>query len=275
MQSSFPARPEPFRRSPNRSSRRGVLRLTAVALAVLALAFPVLSTPAVAQDKTIRLTSLDWPPFSGDTLKDKGAAVAVVRAAFAAVGYSVDVAFYPWNRAVAQVKDGGEFQGYFPEYAGAEVERDFTLSVPLGSSPLGFAERTAAPVSWTNLSDLKGKKIGVVDGYVNTEDLDGRIAKGALHADKANSDLTNLKKLLAERIDLAVVDRAVMKDLIRSTPQLAESADKLRFNPTILEDKTLHIAFRKDANGQALAKLFAEGMAKIDAKAILARALGE
>ncbi len=254
--------------------RRRFLTIATAALALLTVALPVSITPAAAQDKIVRLTSLDWPPFSGDALKDKGAAVAVVRAAFAAVGYSVEVLFYPWNRAVAQVKDGGEFQGYFPEYAGAEVERDFTLSVPLGSSPLGFAERTAAPVSWSSLSDLAGKRIGVVDGYVNTEEFDSRIAKGELHADKANTDLTNLKKLLAERIDLAVIDRAVMNDLIRSTPDLKASADKLRFNSKILENKTLHIAFRKDAKGQELAKAFAEGLAKIDAAAILSNALG-
>jgi polar amino acid transport system substrate-binding protein len=36
----------------------------------------------------------------------------------------------------------------------------------------------------------------------------------------------------------------------------------------------LHIAFRKDAKGEAMAKAFAEGLAKIDAKAILSNALG-
>jgi len=245
------------------------LRLAAAALLSLAVAMP-----AIAQDKTVKLTSLDWPPFSGESQKDKGAAVAVVQAAFAAVGYKVEVAFYPWNRAVALAKEGGDFQGYFPEYAGPDVARDFILSAPLGSSPLGFAERVAAPVTWSSLDDLKALRIGVVDGYVNTDDLDQRIATGALHADKANSDLTNLKKLMAERIDLAVIDRAVMNDLMRGTPDLKAAGGALRFNPTMLENKTLHIAFRKDAKGEAMAKLFAEGLAKIDAKMILDQALG-
>ncbi len=245
------------------------LRLAAAAVLSLALAMP-----AMAQDKTVKLTSLDWPPFSGDSQKDKGAATAVVQAAFAAVGYKVEVTFYPWNRAVALAKEGGDFQGYFPEYAGPEVAHDFILSAPLGSSPLGFAERAAAPVAWNSLDDLKNRRIGVVDGYVNTDDLDQRIAQGTLQADKANSDLTNLKKLLAERIDLAVIDRAVMNDLIRTTPDLKGAAAALRFNPRLLEDKTLHIAFRHDAKGEAMAKLFAEGLAKIDAKLILDQALG-
>jgi len=250
---------------------RAALALRLAAAAFLSL---TLTLPAMAQDKTVRLTSLDWPPFSGESQKDKGAAVAVVQAAFAAVGYTVEVVFYPWNRAVALAKDGGDFQGYFPEYAGPDVARDFILSAPLGSSPLGFAERVAAPVTWTGLDDLKNLRIGVVDGYVNTDELDQRIAKGTLQIDKANSDQTNLKKLLAERIDLAVIDRAVMNDLLRTTPELKGAAGKLRFNPTMLEDKTLHIAFRKDAKGEAMAKLFAEGLAKVDAKAILNQALG-
>lgn len=252
-----------------------LVRIAAAALLALAsLALPAIAQDKPAQDNIVRLTSLDWPPFSGESQKDGGAAVAVARAAFAAVGYKVEVAFYPWNRAVALAKDGGDFQGYFPEYAGPDVARDFILSTPLGSSPLGFAERAAAPVSWNSLDDLKTTRIGVVDGYVNTDDLDARIANGALHADKANSDLTNLKKLLAERIDLAVIDQAVMNDLLRGAPELKGTAGKLRFNPKMLEDKTLHIAFRKDAKGEAMAKLFAEGLAKVDAKAILNQALG-
>lgn len=253
-------------------------RRTATLLA-LALALPGLALPAAAQDrpglnKIVRLTSLEWPPFSSESQKDGGAAAAVTRAAFAAVGYSVEVTFYPWNRAVALAKDGSDFQGYFPEYAGPDVAKDFILSTPLGTSPLGFAERVAAPVNWNSLDDLKSMPIGVVDGYVNTDDLDARIASGALHADKATSDLINLKKLLAERIDLAVIDQAVLSDLLRGSPELKTTSGKLRFNPKILEDKTLHIAFRKDAKGEALAALFAAGLAKIDAKAILNQALG-
>ncbi|WP_169732807.1 substrate-binding periplasmic protein [Azospirillum halopraeferens] len=232
------------------------------------------ASPAVAQDKVVRLTSLDWPPFSGDALKDKGAAVAVVRAAFAAVGHEVSVSFYPWNRAVTLAREDSGIRGYFPEYAGAEVERDFILSVPLGTSPLGFAERVDAPVTWTGLDDLANARIGVVDGYVNTEDLDARIADGRLTADRANSDATNLKKLAAGRIDLAVIDRAVMTDLLRTNPDLKALAAGLRFNARPLEDKTLHIAFRKGAEGEALARLFAEGLSKIDAAAILSTALG-
>ncbi|WP_052710053.1 substrate-binding periplasmic protein [Azospirillum thiophilum] len=251
---------------------RTAARIAAVLLCML-LAGTVPS-PSFAQDKVVRLTSLDWPPFSGDALKDKGAAVAVVRAAFAAVGYELRVGFYPWNRTVALAKEGGDVQGYFPEYAGAEVENDFILSVPLGTSPLGFAERSQAPVTWNSLDDLATKRIGIVDGYVNTAELDARIADGRLRADKANSDATNLKKLAAGRIDLAVIDLAVMNDLLRTNPDLTGLASGLRFNAKPLEDKTLHIAFHKGEDGKALARLFAEGLAKIDAKAILSQALG-
>ncbi|MGQ9365670.1 substrate-binding periplasmic protein [Azospirillum sp. ST 5-10] len=251
------------------------IRSVAAALAALvAVALSAVAVPAAAQDKVVKLTSLDWPPFSGEALKDKGAATAVVKAAFAAMGYRVEVDFFPWNRAVAMVRDGTGHHGYFPEYDGAAVREEFTLSVPLGTSPLGFAERADSPVTWSTLDDLKTRRIGIVDGYVNTEAFDAMVASGALAADKANSDTTNLKKLLARRIDLAVIDRAVMDDLLRTTPDLKAQAAALRFNPTILEEKSLHIAFRKDASGAEMARVFAEGLGKIDAAAILRTALG-
>lgn len=231
----------------------------------------LLAPPAWAQDAVVRLASLDWPPFSGPALSDKGAVTAVVRAAFAAIGRRVEVTFYPWNRAVAMTRAGRGADGYFPEYDSPDTRREFVLSVSLGSSPLGFAERTDTPIVWSTLDDLRGRRIGVVDGYTNTDEMDFRIAQGLLSVDSAGSDLINLKKLLGRRIDLAVIDRAVMNDLLRAVPELGTG--RLRFNPRPLGDKTFHVAFRRNARGEVLAAQLAEGLGRIDAALLLRQAL--
>lgn len=231
--------------------------------------------PVAAQDKVARLTSLDWPPFSDSTAADQGAAVAVAKAAFAAMGYALQVDFYPWNRAVNLVRAGTRYHGYFPEYDGEAVRQEFVVSVPLGSSPLGFAEPAGKPVSWSTLMDLKGLRLGMVDGYINTAELDALVNAGDLTAEKVNADTINLRKLVVGRLDLAVIDKAVMRHLLRTDAILKDAPSMVRFNDHVLEDKTLHIAFRNDEAGQEMAGIFAQGLARIDARAMLSRVLAD
>ena len=55
---------------------------------------------SAAKADTLMLTSLLWPPYSGEQLTEQGASIAVVRAALKVMGHELDVDFYPWSRAV-------------------------------------------------------------------------------------------------------------------------------------------------------------------------------
>lgn len=227
---------------------------------------------AAAQDKVIKLTSLEWPPYAGAQVAEQGASVAVVRAAAEAMGYKLEVKFFPWNRAVAMAQDANSgFLGYFPEYHSDQVATDFVLSDAIGSGPLGFVEQTAAPVAWTTLADLKGKSIGVVDGYVNTTEFDAKVAAGEIKGEAVSDDLTNIKKVAAGRIPLAVIDVNVLNHLLASDASLASAKGKVQFNAKPLEDKALYIAFQRSAKGEEAAKVINEGLKKIDAAAIAAK----
>ncbi|HLA35793.1 MAG TPA: transporter substrate-binding domain-containing protein [Rhodocyclaceae bacterium] len=229
-----------------------------------------MSAAHAADDKTLRLTSLDWPPYTGESLKDKGASAAVVKEAFKAVGYTVIIEFYPWSRAVRMVKDDPGYQGYFPEYYSDDTAKEFTYSAPMGSGPLGFAENVDNPIVWNTLDDLSKYRIGVVQDYVNTAEFDKRVAQKKLKVDTTVDDTKNLLKVNGKRIDLAVVDKNVFNYLLKTSGKLSEAKHKLRFNPKILEDKTLYICFKKGAAGERYAQLFAEGLKKINIDAIMA-----
>lgn len=205
----------------------------------------------------VRLTSLDWPPFSGMNLENQGLSTAVVDRTLARAGLEMDVEFLPWQRAVATGLRGPGFSGYFPEYRVAAMEGTQCLfSSSIGSSPLGFAERSDAPVAWSDLSDLRGRRIGTVRGYVNTEKFDAAVAADILSVDPSVDDATNLRKLAAGRLDLAVIDINVLRHLVTTDPDLKPLAGRLRFNERILEDKTLHVCFRPGTEGEALRRRF-------------------
>ena len=233
-------------------------------------------TPPPADDdnaRVIRLTSLEWPPYTSQILPEQGAATAVVRAALAAMGYRLQVDFYPWSRAVALVKYPSNFVGYFPEYLSPQVARDCLLSDPFGSGPLGFAERAGAPVNWARLEDLSGYRIGVVQDYVNADDFDRRVREKTQAVDLARNDAHNLLKLAADRVSLAVIDRRVFEYLLRNDARVSAIAPQLHFNGRLIEDKQLYICFRRGPEGEVAQKILNAGLKKIDTGAVMNAAL--
>lgn len=220
--------------------------------------------------KQIKLTSLDWPPYTGPTLADKGATAAVVKAAFEAAGYTVIIDFFPWERAVAMASDANSgYAGYFPEYYSADIAKDFLFSEPVGNGPLGLVQNKEAPVTWSSLDDLAKLKVGVVQGYVNTDGFDANVAAKKQPVEAVTSDAQNLNKVAAKRIPVAIIDQNVLNYLLNNDASLAAAKGKLEFNGKVLEDKKLYICFRKGAQGEEYAKALADGLKKIDVAAIV------
>lgn len=224
-----------------------------------------LSLPLKAE--VLTLTSLEWPPYASRTQNEQGASVAVVKAAVEAMGHELKVEFYPWERAVHLAKNQAKYAGYFPEYY-FEAE-DLLFSDSIGTGPLGFAESKSQPVTWASLEDLKPLKIGVVRGYVNTEQLDSMIASGEIQAIPVTSDSINLKKVAANRISMAVIDINVMNHLLQSDKSLQKEKAQLQMNAKLLEEKQLYVAFANDEVGKKWKQILDQGLQKIDVEKIM------
>lgn len=225
-------------------------------------------------DNIVRLTSLEWPPYSGKQLEQQGASVAVAKAAFTAMGYQLTVDFFPWSRAVSMAQDNNTaYAGYFPEYYAEDIAQQFIYSDEIGISPLGFIEQRQHPISWSALDDLKGHRIGVVQDYVNTRKFDAMANSGQLQTEAVISDKHNILKLINGRLDLAVIDRNVMDYLFRTEPSLRHQSSKAAFNRRLLANKKLYICFKKTPQGQKLAEIFNQGLAKIDIRSIMEKHL--
>lgn len=228
----------------------------------------LLLSQAAYAAQTVHLTSLSWPPYSDRALKEQGAAVAVAKAAFAAMGYQLEVEFYPWTRAVKLAQDAGsKYAGYFPEYHYDTT--DFVFSDSMGKGPLGLVEQTAKPITWQAIDDLSRYTIGVVQDYVNTAELDERIVDKRIPSQTATSDDQNVQKVAAGRIDAAVIDANVLHHLLQNDSRLKPLQSKVQMNTKLLTDKDLHIAFKNTPEGDKLRAVFNEGLTKIDAAAIM------
>lgn len=229
------------------------------------------SGPSQAQDKSAHISTLDWPPYTGNKLPLGGATTEVIRAAFAQVGNDIKVSYRPWKRAIDMAAKGTEdVIAYFPGYH-CKHRDGFVASEPIGNGPLGFAEHSDAPISWKSLDSIGEQqlKIGTVLGYANTDEFDKKVGTGWILAVTSNDDITNLKKLMRKRIDAAVIDKFVLEYLKATNPSLKKGREKLKFNARPLEDKTLYLCFRADETGQAMLKAFNAGLAKIKADDIV------
>ncbi|WP_299806189.1 ABC transporter substrate-binding protein [uncultured Shewanella sp.] len=213
------------------------------------------------------LTSLHWPPFAGEQLKKQGACIAITKAALEAVGHTVVVDFFPWSRAVRMAsRNDSKYLGYLPEYVYPTDK--FVFSQAMARSVLGLVEQKSHPVSWTQQSDLNHYTIGVVQGYVNTNELDEMMAKGSQPFEVVASDLHNLNKVATGRIDAAIIDEHVLKYLL-AQPNMAHVRNKLQFNKKFLTYKELFVAFKNNQEGRMWRDRFNLGLAQIDVQQIL------
>ena len=234
------------------------------------LILSLLSSVSYADDqKTMGLATLEWPPYEGSSLKDQGADVAVIRAALASVGYELKLGIFPWKRAIEYAKNSNEYIGYFTEYYSESVANDFYLSDPIGSSPIGFVERKDNPIKWDSFDDLAKYEIGVTDGYINTPELDNRIASGLIKTQVVSDDLYDIRKVLAGHIVAGVIDQNVLYYYMKTDASLKDSDKVIQFSPKILADNKHYIAFRKSPEGLKMMQIFNEGLKKINYKEIV------
>jgi polar amino acid transport system substrate-binding protein len=229
---------------------------------LLALLMPATT---LAQEKVVRLATLDWEPYIGQKLPDQGYTAALVREAYRDQGWKVRIEFYPWARALHLARSG-EIDGLMPEYFNSSRKNEFIYSFPFPGGPLVLYKRQADDIGFITdpatdqdraLRALQGKRFGVVRGYLNTPVFD---AAKYLKKEEANDDATNLRKLVYKRIDLAVIDRRVAEYLIRTQyPAFAKQIEPM--DPP-LADNPLYIAFSlKSPNHIEARAVFNRGLA--------------
>jgi len=216
-------------------------------------------------EKTVTFATLDWEPYIGEKLPDQGYVASLVKEAYKVSGYTVKMEFMPWARVVAMATDG-KYDGYLPEYYAESLKDNFLVSEPFPGGPLGFFKRTSDTIKYQTLEDLKPYKIGVVRGYVNTEEFD---KADFLKKETANDDITNLRKLVGNRLELIVGDKFVGTYLMKQ--DMPDKAGEVEFISPVLEEKSLYLCIsKKIPDAEAKIKAFNDGLKAIKDNGTLA-----
>lgn len=244
------------------SRRHSLLWLAATALPAAPL------RPARAADAPVRLVCTDFPPYTSTALPGGGIATEITRQALQAAGLSMVVQFRPWARAVLEFQRG-DHDGIIGAWRSPERERTMLFPQPLGIlNQIGFMSRAGVRPKVDDLATLRRLRIGTVNGYANPE----RFERAQLQVETAVDDLSNLRKLLAGRIDLALIDKGVAFHLLET--QLREGAGKLVWLDPAVAESPLYTVFAKGrAEGERYTAALSRGMGDIQNSGRLAMLL--
>lgn len=171
-------------------------------------------------NKVLNLATLNWPPYISEEVCNKGWVFQLTVALLVSKGYQVNIHFYPWARSVKLVEQG-TMDILFPEYfiessapsdviQGKKRRELLALSNRFTGGELALIKRKGDPFQLEpNLSNLKGKMIGVVRGYQNTPEFDAMMDSEQFSTIDAVDELQLMKLLVAKRVDLIVGDPEV------------------------------------------------------------------
>lgn len=225
------------------------------ALLTLALCLPAAATP------TLKLAIGEWPPYFSATMKENGVYAHIVKEAFQREGINIHYEFYPWKRALQLVKEGEAAAS--PGWKVTDERlKDFLFSDPVIISKTVLFFRKNTPFGFKTIEDLAGKTVGTTNGYSYGEYFDNASKQGTIKTDPAPNDELSLRKLLAGRIDMVAMNRAVGFDILSRFPPDERSWISAS-NSSIDEQPSRLAISRTYPNAQQLMDTFNRGLAKI------------
>lgn len=222
-----------------------------------------MSLSCLSASEEIKLTSLEWPPYTSPNIAGYGSTSIIVKKALELEGYELKIEFEPWETAVSRAMDDNDVVGYFPEYYSSALDDRCVFSDAIGTSMVVFANRKGERFQSRTLDDLSKRTVGVVSGYVNEEQFDNAIAAGKIPVKESVDDVQNIKKLINGDVDLAVIDTRVMNYWMLKDESLNPFRSNVKYNPSGLKMHGLYVCFTGN-NAQKYSDALAKGLKKLD-----------
>ena len=184
-----------------------------------------------AEEQSVRLACNNFPPHKIEKPGDDGHAgfdIDIVGEALKRVGWSTEISFMPWKRAL-ELAERGQYDGLCSCSHTKEREAKLLFSDELGAVSVGlFARSEDALAGIGSVADLKGRKVATVGGY----NLEGELITAGAAVEATSSDKNALDMLVGGNVDLLYGYELTTKHFIRSDPRSTSIVYKeIRRNP--------------------------------------------
>ena len=204
------------------------------------LTLTALGTGAMhAAEAKVQLASDVWPPFTNEFGKPR-LATELVHLALTRSGYKPETVILD-NWTVPSDLKADKYDGCGALWKSAEREEYLLFSKPYLESRLHLVGQKGSDVSITDLSALKGKRIALVKGYAYGPIVDDAEGLKVVYGD---DDIENLKMLISDQADYALVDALLIQHAKKEKPEKCE--EFLVFATEPLSINPLHLALRKN-----------------------------
>lgn len=212
------------------------------------------------EDKLLKITTGEYPPWSSADFKHGGFVHHVISEAFKHEGFKVEYTYYPWARNYKQGQKG-DFHATAFWYHSEEREKLFYYSNPLYAEDVVFFHlKTTKFKEWDTLENLGQYRIGITRGYTYTPEIWEAQKKGNLNIVVSNSDKINFKMLLRKRTDLFIMATVAGYSLLQKELSMTHM-QTLTYNPKPLFSSEGHLLFPKvRPDAQDLLKVFNKGL---------------
>ena len=199
------------------------------------------------EEPILKLASDPWPPFTNNS--EKGAlALDLVKYALKRSGRDMKTDIIEFKSVIDGILDK-QYDGSAALWKNQAREEVMLFSVPYMYNQIILVGRKGADVSADEITDLTGKKIGVVADYAYGDLMNRTVAGQEEESNGAtfvagNNDQENLEKLLKGELDYILVDALLVEYAKKHQPE--EVNKQLDFGHHILFTRSLHFAVRKD-----------------------------
>lgn len=184
------------------------------------------------------LATTEWPPYACESCEGQGAAISILKKHFKSADHELRVVFYPWSRSVQEARKG-RVQGVWPAWQADLAGTGLIPSEIVFHSPLGVAERVDHPLKISSFRDLQKVLLGVVRDYGYSAEYLELVRQGILKPESVRTDIQNIEKLGAKRIDATLIDAVNFRYLVNS--KALHLKNKLQMNKKVLAINSLAV----------------------------------
>jgi polar amino acid transport system substrate-binding protein len=203
----------------------------------------LLCVTSVTAQEPVRLLANTSPPYSDQKLPEQGLAMELVSHIFKRAGYSAEIKFESWPRAMEGVSIGLYDALAAAWYTDARAE-EYRYSEPYLNSRLVLVKLRSDPADYFELAHLAGKRLGVRVDYAYGVDF-GAIPN--LRLVQENHVIQNLLGLLNGSVDLVIGDQRTLSQQIQE--YLHRSSQKFEVVDIALPTRARHVAASRAIKG--------------------------
>ena len=207
---------------------------------LLVLAAAALLPPAISYAEILRVVYDEWPPYTGDSVPEKGFSTHLLVTALKNLGYGVSL-----TQLSAEDAEKGLIKGDYDLHPANWIterrQQFFDYSDPYLSNRLVIISSTRRLKGFQDLTELKGVRVGLSKGYGHPDSI--MRAAREFKAVETMDAKDSLQQLMDSKIDAYIGDSNVARYLM--VAQLQAGPGQCLYSARSIEERALHIVCSK------------------------------